>query len=76
MLASNAEKLMGCGYVQEGRAVQDFLSSFEGGMLDQQLALFHGDLHFRNLIVDDHGDLAGVIDWDDTYIGQIGRAHV
>ncbi len=70
MLASNAEKLIRCGYVQEGQAVQDFVASFAGGELDQQLALVHGDLHFRNLIVDAHGDLAGVIDWDDTYIGH------
>ncbi len=70
MLASNAEKMTQCGYVQEGEAVQRFLASFEGGELDQQLALLHGDLHFRNLIVDPRGDLAGVIDWDDTYIGH------
>jgi aminoglycoside phosphotransferase (APT) family kinase protein len=26
------------------------------------LALVHGDLHFRHLLVDEHGALAGVID--------------
>ncbi|MGE5652691.1 MAG: phosphotransferase, partial [Bacillota bacterium] len=70
MLAANAAKLIECGYVQDGQAVQEFLSSFGGGELDRQLALLHGDLHFRNLIVDPQGDLAGVIDWDDTYIGH------
>jgi aminoglycoside phosphotransferase (APT) family kinase protein len=30
----------------------------------------HGDLHFRNLLVNDEGILFGVIDWGDAHIGH------
>jgi aminoglycoside phosphotransferase (APT) family kinase protein len=49
-----------------------------GGLLEQAerlpapeaIALVHGDLHVRHLLVDDAGVLAGVIDW-----GDVCRAH-
>lgn len=70
MLFSNAEKLIQCGYVQDGQAIQDFLSSFVCEGLDQRDTLVHGDLHFKNLIVDKQGTLTGVIDWGDTHVGH------
>jgi aminoglycoside phosphotransferase (APT) family kinase protein len=33
-------------------------------------AVLHGDLHFRHLLVDDHGALSGVIDWGDICRGD------
>jgi aminoglycoside phosphotransferase (APT) family kinase protein len=32
--------------------------------------LVHGDLYARHLLVDDHGDLSGIIDWGDTHLGD------
>lgn len=32
--------------------------------------LVHGDLHIRNVLVDEDGSLSGVIDWGDLHIGH------
>ncbi|OME96933.1 MULTISPECIES: aminoglycoside phosphotransferase family protein [Paenibacillus] len=32
--------------------------------------LIHGDLHFKNMLVDDAGKLSGIIDWGDINIGH------
>ena len=34
------------------------------------LALVHGDLYARHLLVDDAGQLAGIIDWGDIHLGH------
>lgn len=34
------------------------------------LVLVHGDLHFKNMIVNDEHVLKGIIDWGDAHIGQ------
>lgn len=35
-----------------------------------QETLVHGDLHIRNIVADEEGSLAGVIDWGDVHIGN------
>ena len=37
---------------------------------DDRKVLVHGDLHYRNMLVDDAGIVSGVIDWGDTHIGH------
>ncbi|UOK58004.1 phosphotransferase [Bacillus sp. OVS6] len=32
--------------------------------------LVHGDLHLRNILVNEKGSLTGIIDWGDTHIGD------
>lgn len=36
----------------------------------EDICLVHGDLNFRNFLVDDVGKLSGVIDWGDVHIGH------
>jgi aminoglycoside phosphotransferase (APT) family kinase protein len=36
----------------------------------EPVSVLHGDLHFRHLLVDDHGALSGVIDWGDVCRGD------
>jgi aminoglycoside phosphotransferase (APT) family kinase protein len=36
----------------------------------EAVSVVHGDLHFRHLLVDDHGALSGVIDWGDVCRGD------
>ncbi|MDN3955859.1 phosphotransferase [Sporolactobacillus laevolacticus] len=38
--------------------------------LSEQQCLVHGDMHIRNLIVDRHHVVTGVIDWGDVHIGD------
>ncbi|WP_282033625.1 phosphotransferase [Metabacillus indicus] len=37
---------------------------------DSSNCLVHGDLHIRNVLVDEEGSLTGVIDWGDLHIGH------
>lgn len=39
------------------------------GLAPEIGVLCHGDLHIRHALVDEHGELAGVIDWGDACIG-------
>ncbi|MGV2805700.1 phosphotransferase, partial [Clostridium perfringens] len=32
--------------------------------------LIHGDLHFKNMLVDEDGKLSGIIDWGDVNVGH------
>jgi len=46
-------------------AVEDLLARAERLPAPEAIALVHGDLHVRHLLVDGAGALAGVIDWGD-----------
>jgi aminoglycoside phosphotransferase (APT) family kinase protein len=35
-----------------------------------ELVIAHGDLHLGQLVLDDDGGLAGVIDWGDMHLGE------
>ncbi|WP_462408591.1 phosphotransferase [Neobacillus sp. Marseille-QA0830] len=50
--------------------LQQFFSTINAPFGDKALTLVHGDLHFKNLLVDDNGQLSAVIDWGDTHIGH------
>jgi aminoglycoside phosphotransferase (APT) family kinase protein len=54
----------------ESELLQQFLQTVHTELSDNTLVLAHGDLHFRNLLVDDSGKISGVIDWGDTHIGS------
>ena len=36
----------------------------------QKYAFLHGDLHFKNMLVDENGKVSGIIDWGDINIGH------
>lgn len=46
------------------------LESARGGPRLPATAVVHGDLHFRHVLVDEHDDFAGVIDWGDMHLGD------
>ncbi|QKE71788.1 phosphotransferase [Arthrobacter citreus] len=37
---------------------------------ETSLVLVHGDLHFKNIIVNEQNQLKGIIDWGDAHIGK------
>jgi aminoglycoside phosphotransferase (APT) family kinase protein len=47
--------------------VQNFANDLP---VKEDFVLVHGDMHFRNFLVDDHNQLSGVIDWGDVHIGH------
>ena len=48
----------------------DYLNKLPKGPLPQEKNLVHGDLHFKNIVVNEEGVLSGIIDWGDVHIGH------
>jgi aminoglycoside phosphotransferase (APT) family kinase protein len=71
-LMENVSILIKLGYFEQAHAVKDFVETLGEGELDVQhpISLVHGDIHIRNVLLDDEGVLAGVIDWGDVHIGN------
>ena len=69
-LMENVSNLLKLGYFEQAYAVKDFVE--ELGELDVQhpISLVHGDIHIRNVLLDDEGVLAGIIDWGDVHVGN------
>lgn len=69
-LMENVSNLLKLGYFEQARAVKDFVEAL--GKLDVQhpISLVHGDIHIRNVLLDDEGVLSGIIDWGDVHIGN------
>lgn len=69
-LMENVSNLLKLGYFEQAQAVKNFVDAL--GELDVQhpISLVHGDIHIRNVLLDDEGVLAGIIDWGDVHIGN------
>ncbi|MGE7906289.1 phosphotransferase [Peribacillus sp. NPDC094092] len=69
-LMENVSNLLKLGFFEQAQAVKDFVETL--GELDVQhpVSLVHGDIHIRNVLLDDEGVLAGIIDWGDVHVGN------
>ncbi|WP_445486495.1 phosphotransferase [Niallia sp. 03133] len=52
------------------KRVESYTSSLKPIPQEKIEVLTHGDLHIRNILVDEKGKLTGVIDWGDAHIGH------
>lgn len=50
--------------------IADYMQGIHLDRARHQHVLIHGDLHFKNMLVDDAGKLSGIIDWGDVNIGH------
>jgi aminoglycoside phosphotransferase (APT) family kinase protein len=55
---------------EELNEIEDYLQGIHLDRARHQHVLIHGDLHFKNMLVDDAGMLSGIIDWGDVNIGH------
>jgi aminoglycoside phosphotransferase (APT) family kinase protein len=69
-LETYIEQLKLTGLWSDFSALDTYVSSLSHIDYKNREAIVHGDLHFRNLLVDDEGILSGVIDWGDVHIGH------
>ena len=60
------EEVEAAGLWQRPASVDRLLEAAEGLPPSQALAVVHGDLHFRQVLVGDDGSPTGVIDWVDV----------
>lgn len=55
---------------EELNEIAEYLHGITLDRVKPQHVLIHGDLHFKNMLVDDTGKLTGIIDWGDVNIGH------
>ena len=71
MLREKVEEACRAGLIDDPRALFSEMDEVSKVRWDgaQTRSLVHGDLNFRNFLVDDDGAVTGVIDWGDAHIG-------
>lgn len=55
---------------EEYRAVSNYLAQLGPEKVKPKDTFLHGDLHFKNMLVDGNGKISGIIDWGDISIGH------
>ncbi|MFI8576173.1 phosphotransferase [Rossellomorea aquimaris] len=50
--------------------LKDYLQHVPKKSLPSETTLVHGDLHFKNIVVNGDGILSGILDWGDVHIGH------
>jgi aminoglycoside phosphotransferase (APT) family kinase protein len=70
MLVDNIKKAADLQLIEEGQAALDWLSTMNEEQLDTPITLVHGDCHIRNILVNQEGVIAGIIDWGDMHLGN------
>ncbi|MFC7677529.1 phosphotransferase [Paenibacillus sp. GCM10028914] len=55
---------------EEYRALSNYLEQLRTEKVKQKYVFLHGDLHFKNMLVDENGRVSGIIDWGDINIGH------
>jgi aminoglycoside phosphotransferase (APT) family kinase protein len=64
------DRLTALGLGDHRAAIEPALAGAAGRRPARASALVHGDLYARHLLVDDAGELCGVIDWGDVHLGD------
>jgi aminoglycoside phosphotransferase (APT) family kinase protein len=55
---------------QERLALAVYLDEVQTDPVKQRDVFLHGDLHFKNMLVDEQGKVSGIIDWGDMNVGH------
>lgn len=56
---------------EQNRAIRNYLDGIHLAHVASRFAFLHGDLHFKNVLVDEEsGQVSGIIDWGDMNIGH------
>jgi aminoglycoside phosphotransferase (APT) family kinase protein len=50
--------------------LKGYLQHVPKNPLPSETTLVHGDLHFKNIVVNENGILSGILDWGDVHIGH------
>ncbi|MED1796243.1 phosphotransferase [Brevibacillus nitrificans] len=55
---------------KERAALADYFNQLSTDPVRERNVFSHGDLHFKNVLVDEQGDVSGIIDWGDMSVGH------
>ncbi|WP_454192929.1 phosphotransferase [Paenibacillus sp. Marseille-Q7038] len=55
---------------EESGVIKAYISRLQTDRVEAVNALLHGDLHFKNMLVNENGIVSGIIDWGDLSVGH------
>jgi len=55
---------------EESSVIEAYISRLQKDRVEAVNALIHGDLHFKNMLVNENGIVSGIIDWGDLSVGH------
>ncbi|PFA68304.1 phosphotransferase [Bacillus sp. AFS015802] len=70
VVEKNTHEIKKLGLFPQVADLERYLDHLPGKPLPQETILVHGDLHFKNIVVDEEGVLSGIIDWGDAHLGH------
>ncbi|WP_172200504.1 phosphotransferase [Saccharibacillus qingshengii] len=56
--------------LEESGVIEAYMSRLQTDRVEAVNVLLHGDLHFKNMLVDENGIVSGIIDWGDLNVGH------
>ena len=69
-LLKYVEEAIKLNLIPDKMKIKQYIENLQVGVPKTPLVLVHGDLHVKNMIVNDEHRLEGIIDWGDAHIGQ------
>ncbi|MGN7454273.1 phosphotransferase [Paenibacillus pasadenensis] len=55
---------------EESDAIEAYMGRLQKDRVESVNVLLHGDLHFKNMLVNENGIVSGIIDWGDLNVGH------
>ncbi|MCM3172565.1 phosphotransferase [Paenibacillus sp. MER 99-2] len=55
---------------EESDVIEAYISRLQKDRVEAVNTLLHGDLHFKNMLVNENGIVSGIIDWGDLSVGH------
>ncbi|WP_046226473.1 phosphotransferase [Paenibacillus dauci] len=56
--------------LEESSVIEAYISRLQKDHVESVNVLLHGDLHFKNMLINEKGIISGIIDWGDLSIGH------
>jgi aminoglycoside phosphotransferase (APT) family kinase protein len=70
-LEENVLRAIADGLLKNTEVILEYLTHLKTVEVGAEHVLVHGDLHFRNILVNADNHLSGIIDWGDVHIGHL-----
>ncbi|MGG3915240.1 phosphotransferase [Rossellomorea vietnamensis] len=70
VMEKNKDELKDLNLFHQMDKLEKYLHNLPSKALPEETTLVHGDLHFKNIVVDKEGILSGILDWGDVHLGH------
>jgi aminoglycoside phosphotransferase (APT) family kinase protein len=69
-LEKYVKQMKKCNLYSKQAILESYVDSIQEIKYQEKHVLVHGDLHIKNMIVDQNNNVSGIIDWGDVHIGH------